>query len=128
MECRLSELDEAIPRLQKDIAKLKKEKDDYEADIKEKNDNVKELERLAMKTDVKHAELSEQIVTDDDYDKAVATYNDLKVELHELKNIAEHTRSSTVELSTQVDTLNKVIDGLAKTMESHKLAEFEELM
>lgn len=107
---------------------MKTQKEENEKAVRELNDAIKEYDRVIMKTDLKQAEMSENVITEDEYKKCIEKLNLLKSELHQLKGIAEHARTSNVGSNAQVDTLTKMISAMSNILETQKLSSYGELM
>lgn len=107
---------------------MKTQKEENEKAVRELNNAIKEYDRVIMKTDVKQAEMSENVITEDEYKKSVEKLNSLKSELHQLKGIAEHARTSNVGSNAHVEALSKMVSAMSNILETQKLSSYEELM
>lgn len=124
----MSEYEKALPSLQQEVSQMKTQKEENEKSVRELNDAIKEYDRVIMKTDLKQAEMSENVITEDEYQKSIEKLNSLKSELHQLKGIAEHARTSNVGSNAQVDALSKMVNAMSNILETQKLSSYEELM
>lgn len=124
----MSEYEKALPSLQQEVSQMTAQKEENEKAVRELNDAIKEYDRVIIKTDVKLAEMSENIITEDEYKKGIEKLNLLKSELHQLKGIAEHARTSNVGSNAQVDALSKMVSAMSNILETQKLSSYEELM
>lgn len=124
----MSEFEKALPKLQQEVNQMKMQEESYDKDIKEKNQEIKDFDKAIMKTEMRLADMNENIVSEDEYKKSIDALAALRSEMDQLVSISEHTRSSTVGSNAQADSLRKTINGINNVLESQKLSSYEELM
>lgn len=124
----MSEYEKALPSLQQEVSQMKTQKEENEKSVRELNDAIKEYDRVIMKTDVKQAEMSENVITEDEYKKCIEKLESLKLLLQQLKGIVEHARTSSVESNAQIDALSKTVSAMGNILETQKLSSYDEFM
>lgn len=120
---------------QKKLPVIRDRVDHYLADVQaldkeilQKNAEIKSFDSDIMKAEIKQSELSEAIVNVDDYNVRVDKIAALERELNELREVAEHIRSSNVGSSAKNNELTNTLEIINKVLDEQQISHYEELM
>lgn len=128
MEQQLDEYKTKLPAIRERVDKCLADVQSLDKEIVQKNAEIKKFDSTIMKTEIRHTELSEAVVSEDDYNERVDKIAELNRELNELREVAEHVRSSNVGSSAKINELTRTLDIVTKELEEQKLSHYEELM
>lgn len=120
-EKKLPEIQERINSCLADVQTLDKE-------ILQKNADIKNFDSTIIKVEIKQTELTETVVTEDEYEARVHMVAALNRDLSELREVAEHVRSSNVGSSAKINELARINDIVSKLLEEQQLSLYDELM
>lgn len=120
-EKKLPEIQERINSCLADIQTLDKE-------ILQKNADIKNFDSTIIKVEIKQTELTETVVTEEEYEARVHMVAALNRDLSELREVAEHVRSSNVGSSAKINELARINHIVSKLLEEQQLSHYDELM
>lgn len=120
-EKKLPEIQERINSCLADVQTLDKE-------ILQKNADIKNFDSTIIKVEIKQTELTETVVTEEEYEARVHMVAALNRDLSELREVAEHVRSSNVGSSAKINELARINDIVSKLLEEQQLSLYDELM
>lgn len=120
-EKKLPEIQERINSCLADVQTLDKE-------ILQKNADIKNFDSTIIKVEIKQTELTETVVTEEEYEARVHMVAALNRDLSELREVAEHVRSSNVGSSAKINELARINDIVSKLLEEQQLSHYDELM
>lgn len=128
MQAELEEYRRKLPEIRDRVEKYSAEIQATNKEIARKNDEIKSFDSKIIKAEIKLAELSEAVVTDEDYNDRIDKIKALERELNELRDVAEHIRSSNVGSSAKNNELTNTLDIIKKVLDEQQTAHYEELM
>lgn len=120
-EKKLPEIQERINSCLADVQTLDKE-------ILQKNADIKNFDSTIIKVEIKQTELTETVVTEEEYEARVHMVAALNRDLSELREVAEHVRSSNVGSSAKINELARINHIVSKLLEEQQLSHYDELM
>lgn len=97
-------------------------------EILQKNADIKNFDSTIIKVEIKQTELTETVVTEEEYEARVHMVATLNRDLSELREVAEHVRSSNVGSSAKINELARINDIVSKLLEEQQLSHYDELM
>lgn len=128
MDIQLVEYQKKLPEMQDRVNNCMAELQSLEKQITQKNTDIRSFDSTLLKIEIKKNELSGTIVSNDEYNMRVTTMEDLKQELNELREVAEHVRTSNVGSSAKIVELSKIFEIVNNTLNEQNLKHYEELM
>lgn len=128
MDFQLSEYSKKLPEIQERINNCLADVQSIDKEITQKNTDIKNFDSTIIKVEIKQTELSETVVTDEEYKARIEMNNALNRELTELREIAEHIRTSNVGSSAKINELTRIHEIINKVLEEQKLSHYDELM
>lgn len=128
MELQLGEYEKKLPEIQDRVNNRLVDVQSLEKEIIQKNIDIKNFDSTLLKVEIKQCELIETVVSEDEYRNRFNAIETLKQELSELREVAEHIRTSNVGSSAKITELTKTLEILNKTMEEQKLSHYDEFM
>lgn len=128
VEHQLKEYKEKLPVLKVSINQLLIKEKDLQQMLEKKSDEIKGFEAELIKLDIKDADLNDKLVDEDDFTKNLYTIESLKVEFADLKDVAEHTRSSNVQATAKINDLTARLALINKLLDSHLITHYEDLV
>lgn len=124
----MKEYKEKLPVLKVSINQLLIKEKDLQQMLEKKSDEIKGFEAELIKLDIKDADLNDKLVDEDDFTKNLHTIESLKVEFADLKDVAEHTRSSNVQATAKINDLTARLALINKLLDSHLITHYEDLV
>lgn len=128
MEFQLSEYEKKLPQLQERVNNCLADVQSLDKEITQKNADIKNFDSTIIKVEIKQSELGETVVSEEDYKMRSNTINALKQELNELREVAEHIRTSNVGSSAKINELSKILDIVNKALEEQQISHYDEFM
>lgn len=128
MELQLSEYGKRLPAIQERINKCLTDVHTLDEEITQKNADIKNFDSTIIKVEIKQTELGETIVSDEEYNNRVDTIVALERELMELREVAEHVRSSNVGSSAKIHELTRINEIICKILEEQNMSDYDDLM
>lgn len=128
MEIELDEYQKKLPAIRDRVNQYMADVHTLDQEIVQKNAEIKSFDSDIMKAEIKQSELSEAVVSDDDYHGRVDKVAALERELDELREVAEHIRSSNVGSSAKINELTQTIEIIQKALNEQQISHYEELM
>lgn len=128
MEFQLSEYEKKLPQLQERVNNCLADVQSLDKEITQKNADIKNFDSTIIKVEIKQSELGETVVSEEDYKMRSNTINALKQELNELREVAEHVRTSNVGSSAKINELSKILDIVNKALEEQQISHYDEFM
>lgn len=128
MEIELAEYQEKLPAIRDRVNQYMAEVQVLDKEIVQKNAEIKNFDADIMKAEIKQSEISEEVVDEDDYNVRVNKVAVLERELNELREVAEHIRTSNVGSSAKINELSQTMEIIEKALKEQQLLHYEELM
>lgn len=128
MEMELDEYEKKLPAIRERVESCLVDVQSLDKEITQKHAEIKNFDSTIMKVEIKQTELSEAMVSEDDYNDRLNKVAALNQELNELRDLAEHARSSNVGSSAKINELSNVLDIINKALEEQQLSHYDELM
>lgn len=128
MEYQLGEYEKKLPQLQERVNNCRTDVQLLDKEIVQKNADIKNFDSTIMKVEIKQAELSETVVSEEDYQMRVNMIAKLKQELNELREVADHVRTSNVGSSAKNNELSRTLDIINQALEAQQLSHYDEFM
>lgn len=128
MEVQLSEYEKKLPQLQERVNTCQNDVRLLEKEIVQKSADIKNFDSTILKVEIKQAELGETVVSEMEYRTRLNTINALKVELNELREVAEHVRTSNVGSSAKINELSQTLEIVNKALEQQQIGHYTEFM
>lgn len=128
MEIELDEYQKKLPVLRDRVNQYMVDVQALDKEIVQKNAEIKSFDSDIMKSEIKQTELNEAVVSEDDYNARVDKITELERELNELREVAEHIRSSNVGSSAKINEISDTMDIIQKTLDEQEISHYEELM
>lgn len=128
MEIELDEYQKKLPAIRDRVNQYMADVQALDKEIVQKNAEIKGFDSDIMKAEIKQSEMSEAVVSEDDYKGRVSKVVALERELNELREVAEHIRSSNVGSSAKINELSHTMNIIEKALDEQKISHYEELM
>lgn len=128
MEMELDEYQKKLPAIRDRVNEYMADVQALDKEIVQKNSEIKSFDSEIMKIEIKQSELNEAVVTEDDYNERVDKISQLQREMNELREVAEHIRSSNVGSSANITELSNTMEMMKKALDEQQIADYEELM
>lgn len=128
MEIELDEYQKKLPEIRDRVQQYLSDVQAIDKEIVQKNAEIKSFDSDIMKSEIKQTELSEAVVSEDDYNGRVAKITELERELNELREVAEHIRSSNVGSSAKINEISQIMEIIQKTLDEQQISHYEELV
>lgn len=123
-----AEYEQNIPIIEEKVEKLRIACANLEEEISKKTDEIKDFETNLLKLEIKEAEASEGVVTEEDYKKRLDAVSRLKLEIEELRQMIDVERTEYNNSSAELNNLSKIFEEIKKILEKHELSHYESLM
>lgn len=123
-----AEYEQNIPIIEERVEQLKIACANLEREISKKTDEIKDFETNLLKLELKEAEASEGVVTEEDYKKRLDAVSRLKFEIKELQQMIVVERDEYDNSSTELNNLSKIFGEIKNILEKHELSHYESLM
>lgn len=128
MELELDEYERKLPAIRERVDNCLADVKSLDKEIIQKNAEIKNFDSTIMKVEIKQTELSEAIVNEGDYRSRADKIAALNQELNELREVAEHVRSSNVGSSAKINELSCILEIINKALEEQQLSHYDEFM
>lgn len=128
MDIQLVEYQKKLPQIQDRVNVCLAELQSLDKQIAQKNIDIKNFDSTLLKIEIKQNELSETVVSSEEYKMRITAVEALKQELNELREVAEHVRTSNVGSSAKITELTKIFEIVNKTLSEQNLSHYEDLM
>lgn len=128
MEIELDEYQKKLPVLRDRVNQYMADVQALDKEIVQKNAEIKSFDSDIMKSEIKQSELNEAVVSEEDYNGRVDKITELERELNELREVAEHIRSSNVGSSAKINEISETMDIIQKALDEQEISHYEELM
>lgn len=128
MELQLTEYEKKLPEIQERVNLCLADVQSLDKDITQKNSDIKNFDSTIIKVEIKQTELGETVLNEDEYNARIDVIDALKRELNELREVAEHVRTSNVGSSARINELSQTLEIVNKVLEQQKLCHYHELM
>lgn len=128
MEIELDEYQNKLPAIRDRVNQYTVDVQKLDKEIVQKNAEIKSFDSDIMKAEIKQSEISEAVVSENDYNDRVNKVAALEQELNELREVAEHIRSSNVGSSAKINELSHILEIIQKALDEHQISHYEELM
>lgn len=128
MEFQLNEYEKKLPQLQERVNNCISDVQSLDKEIIQKNADIKNFDSTIIKVEIKQSELGETVVSEEDYKLRLNTINELKQELNELREVAEHVRTSNVGSCAKINELSRILDIVNKALEEQQISHYDEFM
>lgn len=128
MEIELDEYEKKLPAIRERVDHCLADVQSLDKEIIQKNAEIKNFDSTIMKVDIKQTELSEAVVSEEDYRARVGKINALNQELNELREVAEHVRTSNVGSSAKINELSRTLEIINKALEEQQLSQYDEFV
>lgn len=128
MEIELDEYQKKLPELRDRVNQYMADVQALDKEIVQKNAEIKSFDSDIMKSEIKQTELNEAVVSEDDYNGRVDKITELERELNELREVAEHIRSSNVGSSAKINDISETMEIIQKALDEQEISHYEELM
>lgn len=128
MEFQLSEYEKKLPLLQERVNNCLADVQSLDKEITQKNTDIKNFDSTIIKVEIKQSELGETVVSEEDYKMRLNTINALKQELNELREVADHVRTSNVGSGAKINELSNILDIVNKALEEQQISHYDEFM
>lgn len=128
MELQLGEYEKKLPQLQERVNNCLADVQLLDNEIMQKNAEIKNFDSTIIKVEIKQTELSETVVTEEEYRIRLNAIDALKQELHELREVAEHVRTSNVGSCAKITELTQTLEIVNQVLELQQIAHYDEFM
>ncbi|XP_031632194.1 kinetochore protein Nuf2-B [Contarinia nasturtii] len=128
MERQLCEYEKKLPLIQERVNNCLADVQSLDKEIAQKNTDIKNFDSTIIKVEIQQTELSESLVSEEEYKKRIDLINTLKQQLNDLREVAEHVRTSNVGSSQRINELSQTLETVNKALEQQKLAHYDELI
>lgn len=128
MEVELGEYEKKLPAIRARVDSCLADVQSLDKEIIQKNAEIKNFDSTIMKVEIKQSELSEAVVSEEDYKERVSKIASLNQELSELREVAEHVRSSNVGSSAKINELSRTLEIINKALEDQQLFQYDEFV
>lgn len=128
MEVDMNEYVKKLPAIRERVESCLADVQSLDKEIVQKNKEIKNFDSTLMKVEIKQTELSEALVSEDDYKVRLNKITALNQELNELREVAEHVRSSNVGSSAKINELSRILEIINKSLEEQQLSHYDEYM
>lgn len=128
MEIELGEYEKKMPAIRERVDNCITDLKSLDQEIIQKNADIKNFESTIMKVELKQTELNEAVISEAEYNERRDKIQALKEELVELREVADHVRSSNVSTNAKISDLARTLDIINRVLNEQKLADYDELM
>ncbi|XP_055305682.1 kinetochore protein Nuf2-B [Sitodiplosis mosellana] len=128
MELQLGEYEKKLPQLQERVNNCLADLQMLDKEITQKNADNKNFDSTIIKVEIKQTELSETVVSEEEYKTRLNAIEALKQELNELREVAEHVRTSNVVSSAKIKELTLTLEIVNKALKVHQIAHYDEFI
>lgn len=128
MEVDMNEYVKKLPAIRERVESCLADVQSLDKEIVQKNKEIKNFDSTLMKVEIKQTELSEALVSEEDYKVRLNKITALNQELNELREVAEHVRSSNVGSSAKINELSRILEIINKSLEEQQLSHYDEYM
>lgn len=128
MELQLGEYEKKLPEIQERINSCLADVQSLDKEISQKNADIKNFDSTIIKVEIKQTELCETVVTEEEYRARADMIVALNKELTELREVAEHVRSTNVVGSAKINEMTRIYEIVSKVLDEQKLSHYDELM
>lgn len=124
----MNEYVKKLPAIRERVESCLADVQSLDKEIVQKNKEIKNFDSTLMKVEIKQTELSEALVSEEDYKVRLNKITALNQELNELREVAEHVRSSNVGSSAKINELSRMLEIINKALEEQQLSHYDEYM
>ena len=128
MGIELDEYQKKLPEIRDRVNQYMADVQALDKEIVQKNAEIKTFDSDIMKSEIKQSELNEAVVSENDYNERVDKIAALEQELNELREVAEHIRTSNVGSNAKINELSKTMEIIQKALDEQQISQYEELM
>lgn len=128
MEIELDEYQKKLPEIRDRVNQYTADVQALDKEIVQKNAEIRSFDSDIMRSEIKQTELSEAVVSEDDYNGRVNKITELERELNELREVAEHIRTSNVGFSAKINEISQTMEIIQKALNEQQISHYEELM
>lgn len=128
MELQLGEYEKNLPLIQKRVNNCLADVQLLDKEIAQKNIDIKNFDSTIIKVEIKQSELSESLVSEEEYKSRIDSINNLKQQLNDLREVTEHVRTSNVCSSHRINELSQILEAVNKALDQQKITHYDELV
>lgn len=128
MELQLVEYERMLPEIQDRVNTCLMDLQSLNKEITQKSIDIKNFDSTILKVEIKQTELSETVVSEEEYEMRISVVEALKQELSELREVAEHVRTSNVTSSAKISEFSKIFGIVNKALNEQNIAHYDDLM